>query len=75
MARIRLWGGFHNSPETTIIVNKKFEDRLQDLERGFISLDDVITPYQHKRLEKHFCGIGDCLCYSFPSRVKFEIVR
>ena len=62
-AQIRMWGGFHNSPLITIKV--KNNEVFNDFQMGFCGLSDLITPYQRKRLEKHFCGISGCTCGSY----------
>lgn len=63
MKRIRLSGGFHNRPEITI--NVKSDGAVKDWERGNTAFYELLTEYQRKRLEKHFCGIKGCMCGSF----------
>ncbi len=57
-------GGFHNSSPITLHMN--FGADLDDYKEGRIELKELVrnnlTPYQSKRLDKHFCGIQGCTC-------------
>ena len=51
--RIYVEGGFHNSPQTYVLVDPNI---LKSLGRY------ALTPLQMRRLDRHFCGINSCLC-------------
>lgn len=68
MKRIRLYGGFHDSPAITI--NVKNEKAVVDWQNGQIDFYDILTDYQRARLENHFCGIRGCTCGSFMRATK-----
>jgi len=59
---IVLSGGFHNSPEIKIRVDNT---SYRNYALGYIEFDDMLTNYQRKRLERHFCGIKGCTCGSY----------
>jgi len=70
-----LSGGFHNVAPITLRVDSKAaltveeemerNERLGDyIIRGEV-LDDILTPWQRRRLEGHFCGIQGCCCGSY----------
>ncbi len=58
-------GGFHNSKAISLYMNFSNE-ALCDYADCNISaktlIDENLTPYQRKRLERHFCGINGCMC-------------
>ena len=58
-------GGFHNSKAISLYMNFSNE-ALCDYADCNISaktlIDENLTPYQRKRLERHFCGIKGCMC-------------
>lgn len=63
--KVTFSGGLHNS--TPINLNMNFSNEaLCDYADGQIGAKDLIdenlTPYQRKRLERHFCGIKGCMC-------------
>ena len=68
MKKIRLSGGFHNSEEVSILLS---DEKYKYLKEGVSSLQDVLTPYQFRKLDRHFCGIKGCTCGSFM-RAKIE---
>ena len=59
--KITLRGGFHNANDIRIVLPA---DVVSKLEKGEIHLilDDVLSDYQRRRLDRHFCGIKDCKC-------------
>lgn len=59
MKTVKFHGGYHNCPEIRIRVNDKQYSKLKE---GFCSLEEVLSKYQMRRLEKHFCGVEGCLC-------------
>ena len=63
--RVAFSGGFHNSKAINLYI--EFPNAaLCDFADGNISakelIDEHLTPYQRKRLERHFCGIKGCTC-------------
>lgn len=71
MKRILLSGGFHNSPEITI--NVKNDNAVKDWKNGNIPFSELLTAYQKKRLENHFCGIKGCTCGAY-TRAEKEVM-
>jgi len=63
--KVTFSGGFHNSKAISLYMNFSNE-ALCDYADGQIGATDLIdenlTPYQRKRLERHFCGIKGCMC-------------
>lgn len=63
--RVTFSGGFHNSKAINLYIELP-NDALCDYAEGNISAKELIdyhlTPYQRKRLERHFCGIKSCTC-------------
>lgn len=63
--KVTFSGGFHNSTPINLYMNISNE-ALCDYADGQIGATDLIdenlTPYQRKRLERHFCGIKGCMC-------------
>lgn len=59
--RVQLEGGFHNVAPIVLRVRSRFvyteEDGTRHLVDGWVP-----TESQHRRLEKHFCGIPSCIC-------------
>lgn len=70
-ALIELSGGFHNSSPIRVRVPRHYH-HLSKI--GLIDVDDVLTPYQYRKLVSHFCGIDGCLCHSFPFRVDVKFL-
>jgi hypothetical protein len=70
MKRIRLYGGFHNSPE--IIINVS-DNAAEDWKNEKSNFQEILSEYQRKRLENHFCGIKGCTCGSYM-RAEKEIL-
>lgn len=70
MKRIRLYGGFHNSPE--IIINVS-DNAVEDWKNEKSNFQEILSDYQRKRLENHFCGIKGCTCGSYM-RAEKEIL-
>lgn len=62
MATIILSGGFHNSSDITIRVSNSLY-RMYAM--GRIEFDNILSDYQRKRLEQHFCGVKGCKCGSY----------
>lgn len=71
MKTIELSGGFHWSESVRIHVSN---ESVEDLQSGRAEISDILTSYQRKRLERHFCGIKSCYCGSFR-RADWEIVK
>ncbi len=67
-ARVIFYGGFHDSPEIRLYINFKKEN-INEFMAGKIGKKDLIdmsiTPYQRRRLERHFCGNKECTCGSW----------
>lgn len=59
---ITLSGGFHNSPEIRIRVNETIY-RMYSI--GMIEFPRMLSDYQKRKLERHFCGIKGCTCGSY----------
>lgn len=57
--KIGLYGGFHNVSEIKVVVPV---ESAESLKQGYSTLQDVLTPGQLKRVQKHFCGMDDCCC-------------
>ena len=57
--KVTFFGGFHNS--SSININATAQ-QLDELNEGFYSLSEILTPNQYKRLNNHFCGVRGCLC-------------
>lgn len=59
--KVTLSGGFHNSTPINILMPEKV---AEDLKNGKVSLTDyhVLTRAQRIKLDRHFCGIKDCMC-------------
>ena len=55
---------FHNVPTITL---RYHEDQLGRGEDGKPII--ILTPWQARRVEKHFCGIDECTCGSGPQFV------
>lgn len=67
VTKITLSGGFHNNGEINIFVDIKNRALIDwNGDKDTIGLlRESMTPYQRKRLEKHFCGIRGCVCGSW----------
>lgn len=59
MKYVTFSGGFHNCRPIRIRVNEK---QYAELQEGFYSLDQILSTYQIKRLDRHFCGHAGCIC-------------
>lgn len=59
MRYVTFSGGFHNSGEIRVRVNERQYNALRE---GFYSYEEILSKYQMKRLDNHFCGIKDCMC-------------
>ena len=58
-----LSGGFHRSGSIRIrILTNLWGLRDEDIPAA---LDHWLSPYQRRRLERHFCGIPGCACGSW----------
>lgn len=62
MKTIKLYGGYHNAPETKVRIS---DNAYCDLKNGNSTLSEVLTQSQQKRLDRHFCGLNGCKCGSF----------
>lgn len=66
--KISLIGGYHERPEMSVVINIK-PGAIIDYDTGQISAIELIenyaSPYQLKRLQRHFCGIRRCTCGSW----------
>lgn len=69
MKKVTFFGGFHNCGAITINAT---EQQVDELNEGFYSLSDILTDYQLKRLNRHFCGVRGCLCGGVI-RAEYEI--
>lgn len=58
--KVTLSGGYHCSEEITIRVKADFDTVSYKIEQGEIR--ELLSDYQIKRLDNHFCGISDCCC-------------
>lgn len=56
---VTFYGGFHNCPEIRVRVD---EYQYNALKEGFVSVRDILTKSQQKRLDRHFCGLSQCMC-------------
>ena len=59
MHYVTFYGGFHNCGAIRVRVN---DEQYNDLKGGVYTLDEVLSPYQMERLNKHFCGVDGCTC-------------
>lgn len=59
MKTVTFYGGFHNAGEIKIRVNN---NQLRELKEGFYPLGEILSDYQIKRLNRHFCGVRNCTC-------------
>lgn len=59
MHYVTFYGGFHNCGAIRVRVN---DEQYNDLKEGVYPLDEVLSSYQMKRLNKHFCGVDGCTC-------------
>ena len=66
--KITLYGGFHNSAPINVIIP---EDPYERLSEGDADVEDVLSPAQLDRMNRHFCGIGECCCGGI-SRASWE---
>ena len=58
-----LSGGFHMAGPIRIrVLTDLWGLRAEDIPTA---LDQWLTPYQRRRLERHFCGIPGCACGSW----------
>ena len=58
-----LSGGFHSSGPIRIrVMTDLWGLRDEDIQAA---LDQWLTPYQRRRLERHFCGVSGCACGSW----------
>lgn len=66
--KISLSGGYHDRSEISVVINIKAE-ALLDYANGQTSAKELIenyaSPYQLKRLQRHFCGVMRCACGSW----------
>jgi hypothetical protein len=62
MKKITLSGGFHNSEEVSVLLSDK---KYAELKEGISNIQEVLSPSQYKKLDRHFCGIKGCTCGSF----------
>ena len=53
---VEIWGGFHNQmTPIRVRVPKDWTKREQ-------SIEDVVSEYTYKRINRHLCGCKDCMC-------------
>jgi hypothetical protein len=77
--KVTMYGGFHNSKETSILLpnTKEVKNCLKEVEEDCIQpsslINELCTDFQRKKLEKHFCGIKGCTCGSYH-RISSEFV-
>ena len=57
--KITFFGGFHNSNAATIRVSN---ETANDIREGFYPLYELLSDYQLRRLNRHFCGVEGCIC-------------
>lgn len=57
--KITLYGGFHDSAPINVIIP---EDAYTRLSEGYAGIEDVLSPAQIDRMNRHFCGIDECCC-------------
>lgn len=62
MKYVTFYGGFHNCDAIRVRVT---EQQYNDLKEGFTPQYEVLSDYQVRRLQKHFCGVDGCLCGGF----------
>lgn len=55
--KISLWGGFHNVGEIRVMIS---------------DFEDVLSLNQYKRVQRHFCGMSDCLCGGIYRNLHWE---
>ena len=60
---LELSGGFHRSGRIRVrLLTDLWGLRPEDIPAA---LDHWLSPYQRRRLERHFCGIPGCACGSW----------
>lgn len=57
--KVTLSGGFHNVKPISVRVPA---EKMKTVDEQLHGVLDLLTPYQHQRVQKHFCGIEDCCC-------------
>lgn len=57
--KVTLSGGFHNVGAIPVRIPAEKMKNVDEQQYGVL---DLLTPYQWKRVQKHFCGIEDCCC-------------
>lgn len=58
--KLEFSGGFHNSTPIRIRLPRA---RALDIINGeYDCLQEAISEYQYKKLDRHFCGIEGCTC-------------
>lgn len=70
MKKVSFWGGFHKSESINIRVN---DAQAKEIEEGYYPLDEILSNYQLRRLDRHFCGVAGCTCGGVR-RADFEII-
>ena len=62
MKKITLSGGFHHRAPKGVTIS---DSAYADLKAGYVSLYEVLSRSQIRRLDQHFCGIRGCECGSY----------
>ena len=62
MHYVTFYGGFHNCGAIRVRVN---DEQYNALKEGLCPKSEVLSDYQVRRLQKHFCGVDGCLCGGF----------
>lgn len=78
--KITFWGGFHDATAISIRVSEDIYNRVKykvEHKEQYLSNEiyEDLSPYQLKRLQKHFCPFKDCQCggiYFRTTKVEFN---
>ena len=62
MKTLTFYGGFHNVGDIRIRVTEEQYNALKEEDGSCYFLSDILSKYQMRRLNKHFCGMDDCEC-------------
>lgn len=57
--KVTLSGGFHNVGAISVRIPA---EKMKTVDEQLHGVLDLLTSYQWKRVQKHFCGIKDCHC-------------
>lgn len=66
MTKVIFKGGYHNAKAIVINVKHDFDSQAPKPYKDPTSIwINYLSPFQVKKLERHFCGISGCCCCSW----------